>query len=221
MPAARPIFVLGESMGGAIAVIAAARASMEADGLILIAPGAIASLYWRQVLGAAVRMLRLFLRGRALSFDRLSGWDLAPGAAIRLMGDPLVLRTLRADMLAGLLELSCEVVQEATRVSIPALTVVGNRDDVLRQACIRRLHQNLAGEKTWQCIEDGPHLLLDWQRADEVIARTLGWLDERLAPSARDQAIASVEVFSGAGGGAAARSTNMARRLLQSIWGAT
>ena len=219
VPGGAPLFILGESMGGAVAIVAAARGVAQTAGLILIAPGAIASLYWRQVLGAAVRLLRLVLRTRALRFDRLSGWDLSPSAAIRLMGDPLVLRTLRADMLAGLLELSCVVIGEATHVTVPTLTVVGNRDDVLRQACVRRLHENLRGEKTWQSIEDGPHLLLDWQRADEVIARTLRWLEQRLAPSS-PQATACDATFSVAGG-AAARSTNIARRLFQSIWGAT
>jgi alpha-beta hydrolase superfamily lysophospholipase len=220
LPSGMPLFILGESMGGAVAIVAAAHGIVEADGLILIAPGAIASLYWRQVLGAAVRILRLVLRTRALRFDRISGWDLSPGAAIRLMGDPLVLRTLRTDMLAGLLELSCAVIGEARNVSVPALTVVGNRDDVLRQACVRRLHENLSGEKTWQSIEDGPHLLLDWQRADEVIARTLGWIEQHMAGCAPRQVTASEGVFSGVGG-AAARSTNIARRLFQSIWGAT
>ena len=210
-------------MGGAVAIVAAAHAALKADGLILVAPGAIASPYWRQVLGATVRLLRLVLRTRALRFDRLSGWDLSPSAAIRLMGDPLVLRTLRADMLGGLLELSCAVIGEAKHVSLPTLTIVGKRDDVLRQACVSRLHENLAGDKTWQCVEDGPHLLLDWQRADEVIARTLQWIEQQMVPIATSkpaQATISGEPLS-VSIGAAARSTNVARRLLQSIWGAT
>ncbi|CAN0568125.1 unnamed protein product, partial [Laminaria digitata] len=47
----RPLYVAGESMGGAIAMIAAARGLLEADGLILVAP----ALRGRRYIGALPR----------------------------------------------------------------------------------------------------------------------------------------------------------------------
>jgi acylglycerol lipase len=175
-----PLFVLGESMGGAIAVMAASRKAIDLSGLILISPGAVASLFWSTIFTISVWLLRWMPRTRELVFDRLSGWDLSPGAAIRLMGDPLVLRAIRPDILSGLLELSCAVVQEAKRVTVPTLTLVAGKDDIISAGCIRQLHDNLAGPKVWEVI-DGPHLLLQWQRGHEVLGRACKWMNKRVA----------------------------------------
>jgi len=180
LPKHLPLFILGESMGGAIAITATSRKSVKAAGLILISPGAVASLFWSTVFAVSVWLLRWMPRTRELVFDRLSGWDLSPGAAIRLMGDPLVVRAIRPEILSGLLELSCSVVLEAKQVVIPTLTLVAARDDILLEACIRQLHDNLAGPKAWEVI-DGPHLLLQWQRGHEVLARARKWINRRLA----------------------------------------
>jgi acylglycerol lipase len=221
-----PIFILGESMGGAVAIHAAAQFRLRASGMVLVAPGAVASLCWSKFLAVLVRLLNLLPQTRELVFDRLSGWDLSPSAAIRLMGDPLVLRTIRPEILSGLLCLSRAVVSEAKAVTIPALTLVGNRDDVLREGCIRRLHDNLAGEKVWQTIQDGPHLLLDWQRGYEVLVRAQNWIERHLAsvgavtPNRAAQCVMAGAALS-APGGAAARPTNIIKRLCQSVCGTT
>ncbi len=171
-----PLFILGESMGGAVAVLAASRCSIDPAGLILVSPGAVASLLWSRLFAAAIWMLDLMPRTRELVFDRLSGCDLSPSAAIRLMGDPLVLRAIRPEVLCGLLDLSRSVVEEAKRVTAPVLTLVAAKDDILREGCVRRLHENLAGEKSWNVIENGPHLLLQWQRGHEVLSRARSWI---------------------------------------------
>ena len=185
-----PLFILGESMGGAIAAVAASRYAVNATGLILISPGAVASLFWSNAFAILVWLLRWMPRTRELVFDRLSGWDLSSSAAIRLMGDPLVLRSIRPEILSGLLALSCSVIQEAKRVTIPTLTLVAAKDDILREGCIRQLHDNLAGEKAWNVI-DGPHLLLQWQRGHEVLFRARAWMRRRLAQEHASAAKAS------------------------------
>jgi hypothetical protein len=193
--------------------------------MVLIAPGAVASLYWSKLLGLLVRLLNFLPQTRELVFDRLSGWDLSPSAAIRLMGDPLVLRTVRPEIFSGLLCLSRAVVAEARSVTVPALTLVGNRDDVLREGCIRKLHDNLAGEKTWQIVQDGPHLLLDWQRGHEVLLRAQSWIEQHLAPAGAAAAGAMIQSAATDGilpapGGAAARGISMLKRVCQSVCGA-
>ena len=60
------------------------------------------------------------------------------------------------------------------------MTMVAGKDDLLRQGCIRRLHDNLAGEKTWNFVNDGPHLLLHWKRGDVVLREARHWMNNRL-----------------------------------------
>jgi alpha-beta hydrolase superfamily lysophospholipase len=177
-----PVFVAGESMGAALAVHVAARApDLDLAGLVLAAPGAISGNLRRLFGSTFTRVLRFLLPRSSIVIERLSAWEFTPAAAIRLMGDPLVLRRVRPPMLFGLFKLSRSAVDEAEHVHVPALTMVGGREDLLRVACIRRLHDGLAGVKMWQRFRDGPHLLLHWKENERVLKTVFDWIEARLA----------------------------------------
>lgn len=179
--AALPVFVLGESMGAALAVHMAARApDLNLAGLVLAAPGAISGTGRRLFGGLLTRVLRFFAPNSGLVVERLSAWEFTPAAAIRLLGDPMVLRRVRPATLFGLFKLSRSAVDEAEHVRVPALTMVGSKEDVMRVACIERLHANLAGEKTWQSFRGAPHLLLHWRQNGRVLGKVFAWIDARL-----------------------------------------
>ncbi len=181
-----PTFIIGESMGAAVAVHAAARApDLDLAGLVLAAPGAVAGTL-RRIFGAALaRLLHRFAPDSEIVFERMSGWELTATSAIRLLSDPLVLRAARPATVIGLLELSAHAVDMARRVHVPTLTMVGSKEDVLRTTCIARLHRALKGEKTWEEFANGPHLLFHWQHGDRVLARTLAFIDKH-APAATE-----------------------------------
>ena len=187
-----PAFIVGESMGAALAVHIAARApDLDLAGLVLVAPGAISGA-WRRLFGMFItRVLRFFAPNSGVVFERLSAWDFTPAAAIRLLSDPMVLRRVRPAMLFGLFKLSRSAVDEAEHVRVPVLTMVGSREDVLRVACVERLHAGLAGIKMWQRFHDGPHLLLHWKHSDRVLGKVFSWLDTRLTHRARPCKIAA------------------------------
>jgi len=176
-----PLFIVGESMGAAVAVHSAARApDLDLAGLVLAAPGAVSGL-WRRVVGSLVtRLFHLVLPNGGFRIERVSAWEHAPSAAIRLLGDPMVLRHIRPATLIGLLKLANTAVDQAEHVRVPVLTMVGERDDILRIGCIRRLHDSIAGEKQWAYFPDAPHLLLHWKHNDRVVQRVLSWIDDRL-----------------------------------------
>ena len=178
---ALPSFIVGESMGAALAVHVASRApDLDLAGLVLVAPGAISGTF-RRLLGTLVtRILRFLIPNSGLTVERLSAWEFTPSAAIRLLSDPMVLRRVRPATLFGLFKLSRSAVDEAEHVRVPVLTMVGSREDVLRVACIERLHANLPGCKTWQRFQDGPHLLLHWKHNSRVMGKTLAWIEARL-----------------------------------------
>jgi acylglycerol lipase len=183
--AALPVFILGESMGAALAVHIASRApDLDLAGLVLSAPGAISGT-WRRLFGSALtRVLRFFAPNSGLVVERLSAWEFTPAAAIRLLSDPMVLRRIRPAALFGLFKLSRSAVDEAEHVRIPVLTMAGTKEDLLRLDCIRRLHDGLAGEKDWERFEGGPHLLLHWKHNDRVLDKVLAWLGARLTAEA-------------------------------------
>jgi len=179
---ALPVFIAGESMGADIAVqTVARRPDLGISGLILAAPGAVAGLFRRFFLSLAVRLWSFFAPKGEIDVVRISGREFTHAGAIRLLGDPMVLRSVRPAMASGLLELAVSTVGAARKVRAPALTMLGSKEDFLSARCVARLHANLAGEKTWRLFEGGPHLLFHWQRAADVIDGVMAWIEIRLA----------------------------------------
>jgi alpha-beta hydrolase superfamily lysophospholipase len=177
----KPLFILGESMGGAVAVHAAAMGRISnLRGLVLVAPGALASRFRERLLAFVAAAVRLVAGDSEIVFERLAGWELTPAAAIRLIGDPLVMRRIRPEMLCGMAELALSAVSEASSVTVPVLTMAGARDELVRLACVRRLFENLAGEKRWQVVPDAPHLLLHWRRSNEILREAVDWMTAQL-----------------------------------------
>jgi acylglycerol lipase len=200
----KPLFILGESLGGAVAVHAAAMARIpQLRGLVLVAPGALASRFRQRLLAFMTAAVRFVAGDSEIVFERLAGWELTPAAAIRLIGDPLVIRRIRPEMLCGMSELALSAVSEASSVIAPVLTMVGARDELVRLSCVRRLFENLAGEKSWQVVPDAPHLLLHWRRSDEILREAVAWMTAQLPQSSHAEK--RQRVFSGDAGRAGAR----------------
>jgi acylglycerol lipase len=173
-----PFFVLGESMGGAVAIHAAAQ--LDLAGLVLMAPGALSSPFRRSLYAWLLYFFRKIVGKAELVVERLNSSDLSASAAIRLLSDPMVMRSMNAELLDGVITLAYSAVEVASRVTVPTLTMVGAKDDLLRRDCILQLHQNLAGPKSWADIKDGPHLLLHWTRGTEVLRTARRWIERHI-----------------------------------------
>lgn len=172
-----PLFIVGESMGADVAIqTAAAREDLNLAGLVLAAPGAVTDAFRRLLWGTLIRIADYFAPKGELNIERISGGEFTPAGAIRLLGDPLVLRSVRPKMASGLFDLAVTTVQAARRVRLPTLTMIGSKEDVLYAKCIARLHRALAGRNTWRVFEGGPHLLLHWQHASTVLDEITGWI---------------------------------------------
>jgi alpha-beta hydrolase superfamily lysophospholipase len=180
-----PLFILGESMGAAVAIhTAIAARTPQLRGLVLAAPGALASGFRRHLLSWLAAVLRRVGGDTELLFERVSGWELTPAAAIRLMSDPLVMRRIRPEILCGLSELALSAVEQAAHVAVSVLTITGARDELVRTGCIQRLFDNLPGEKSWLVMADAPHLLLHWRQNREVLREAARWMAARVTSAA-------------------------------------
>lgn len=176
-----PLFVIGESMGGALAVLARTRGHLDGvSGMTLVAPGALGCAMRRFMFGLVIRALKPFGARADLFVERVNCDDLSADAAIRLLADPLVLRRISPALMGGLLRLGERVYDAAPLVDVPTLTLVGSREDVSPLRCIRNLKQRFKGDATLVEFGDGPHLLLHWRERDRVLETIGSWVDERI-----------------------------------------
>ena len=177
-----PLFIIGESMGGSVAVhTAATQTDLNIAGIVLVAPGALASALRNKLYNWIMRTIRLFAGQSEIVIERNDASELSASAAIRLLGDPMVMKAIHADLLAGVIETGHQAVSAAANVAIPALTIVAGHDDLLSNICVRQLHENLGGEKDWVALEKGPHLLLHWQHGGIVLRRVRRWIESCIA----------------------------------------
>lgn len=182
----RPLYLLGESMGGAIAIAAlTARDDIEIDGLILSAPAAWGGEYmsalYRATLWFAVRLAPdLRLTGEGL--DRRPSDNIE---MLRALGrDPLVIKETRVAAIGGLVELMDLAYAAAPRLDLPVLILGGERDEIVPPELFPALMERIEAERCTGIIyPEGWHMLLrDRQRAT-VHADVLAWTRGLEAPS--------------------------------------
>jgi alpha-beta hydrolase superfamily lysophospholipase len=178
-----PLFLLGESMGGAVALLAAAdKAPPPIDGLILAAP----AVWSKQDQNPFLRALFWSLATAAPSY-KLTGKNLhiLPSDNFNMLRglsrDPQVIKTTRIDALYGAARLMDEAAASVSKpLSVPSLILYGRYDRVIPKPAICRLADRLADSpnKHWQLrvYPRGFHLLTRDLHADEVLQDIAGWL---------------------------------------------
>jgi alpha-beta hydrolase superfamily lysophospholipase len=182
-----PLFVLGDSMGGAVAAVALAQqAQTEIAGVILVAPAVWArdTMPWYQRLG-------LWLGTNLAPAWTVTGkgLGLAPSdnrpMLIDLGKDPLVIKETRIDALAGLTDLMDQAFESVPKLQHRTLLAYGLRDVIVPRrpvmALLERWPQEAAPNFRFGLYPDGYHMLLrDLQRA-VVWKDMVSWM---LAPDA-------------------------------------
>ena len=185
-----PLYLLGESMGGAVAVVAATGESgtpaPDVDGIILTAPAvwgrATMDLLPRLALWVGVRVAPgLTLTGRGLG--KKPSDNIAMLRA--LSRDPLVIKETRVATIYGLVDLMDAALDSAPRLDVPLLVMYGAKDEIVPKAPVRRFVGSLPpacrrrARLAW--YEDGYHMLLRDLEGPAVIADVTSWV---LAPAA-------------------------------------
>lgn len=192
----RPLFLLGESMGGAVATLALARPERPPiDGAILAAP---AVWGWSSMnLGYRVG---LWLMAHVVPGARLTGegLDITPSdnePMLRALGaDPLVIKRTRVDAVYGLVTLMEEASRSRPPDDVPILVLYGRRDEIVPPDPVRRFVAGLAPMARLVLYEDGYHMLLRDLQAAIVYDDLARWIGEgtvALDPSRE----AAVETF--------------------------
>ena len=163
-----PVFVLGESMGGAVALYGLAKTDSP-DGLILVAPAvwgwsAMNPLY-RLALWASAHIAPGYTAtGEGLGRVPSDNYEMLN----ELFEDPLVIKETRVDAVYGLVGMMEAGLQSAIEVSVPVLLLYGEQDELVPARSVERLKRNLPND-VWveRRYNAGYHMLLfDCQRAN-------------------------------------------------------
>lgn len=174
-----PLFLLGESLGGAVAMLVASRhPEIPLRGLILAAPAVREGIRlrygWNVLIGSAATLAP----GYHLDVERApDDPHLAPAAARRRANDPLVMHEVRMDAYWGLIQLADSASDEADRITVPTLLLYGDLDTSVPAVGIQRLRERLGAHGDYQTFPQGPHLLLQgrhWPRVTATIKRWAG-----------------------------------------------
>ncbi|HUZ73200.1 MAG TPA: lysophospholipase [Stellaceae bacterium] len=187
---ALPLYLMGESMGAAVAILAAKRAGGTGgtDGFILLAPAvwgrATMSFFERTGLWLADFLPMITWSPRLLPVSiRVSD----NAAMLRaLHADPLVIQTTRSDTLTGLVDLMGAALDAAPHFAGRALILYGERDEIVPRAPVARFVAALpaaaASRQRVALYPNGYHLLLRDLAGPQVTADLVAWLHDPNAP---------------------------------------
>ena len=183
-----PVFVMGESMGAAVAMVATTEPNPPAvDGLILVAPavrgrGTLTALQRGvlDVMSATFPWFEVTAQGlRILPSDNFTMLSL-------LSRDPRIIHSTRTDAVRGLVDLMDHATEAAARLTVPALILAGERDEVITPVptclMLARLPQRPPGAWRFMLYPNGYHMLLRDRDGPLVMADVVRWIDDRTAP---------------------------------------
>jgi len=182
-----PLFVLGDSMGGAVVAEALAQETQTAiAGVILVAPAVWSreTMPWYQRLGLWIGA------GLAPAWTVSGkGLDIAPSdnrpMLIELGKDPLVIKETRLDALNGLTDLMDQAMVSVPKLQHRTLLAYGLRDVIVPRrpmiAMLERWPQEAAPNFRFGLYPDGYHMLLRDLQRSVVWKDMVSWM---LAPDA-------------------------------------
>jgi alpha-beta hydrolase superfamily lysophospholipase len=158
-----PVYVLGESMGGAVAMTAFASGEPpKADGVILVAP----AVWSRKTMPFSYRFA-LWTVSHTFRWWALSGSGLkiTPSDNIPMLiaigRDPLFQKRARADEIYGLVSLMDEAYESPPHLNgLPLMLVYGGNDQIIPKGPTEQVAAKLGPNATVKRYPNGYHMLL-------------------------------------------------------------
>jgi len=177
-----PLYLLGESMGGAVAMAALTRPGPpEVDGVVLVSPAVWGRRLWNPFVRATLWVMAntfpgLTVTGRGLN-RRPSDND---AMRANLSRDLLVIKATRFDAIAGLSDLMDEALAAVPRLRHPSLILYGAHDEIIPRACFELFAERQA-EHDWRLAwyPEGYHMLTRDLHASVVLNDIASWILNR------------------------------------------
>ncbi len=199
-----PLYLLGESMGGAVVMTLMIRpGAPRVNGVILAAPAV-----WGRTAMPFYQRWTLALAAYTVPFMTVTGrgLEIHPSDNIemlrKLSRDPLVIKETRIDAIHGLTNLMDRALAAAAAFRTPALILYGKKDEVVPGEATRIMVRALprlnsqggtnaggrkaggpgAGEQRLAYYENGFHMLLRDLQAETVLGDIAAWIAAPAAP---------------------------------------
>ena len=186
-----PLYLAGESMGGALVLAAADDPAVDVDGLILLAT----ALRSRDTLGALVRggldffafvVPWLPIGPTSIDFQPTDN----PKTMDKLRKDPMILRYPRVDLGYGLVEAMDAAKAAVPHVARPYLMLHGLGDKLVPQEPVRSAIELMPrrADSHLAFYSDGYHMLLRDKEGPTVAKDIVAWINDKKAalPSGAD-----------------------------------
>lgn len=171
-----PVYIMGESMGGAVAMRAFTTANPpDVDGIILAAPAvwgwrAMNAFYETVLWMSAHLMPSMTMTGGGLKIQASDNIEM-----LKALGrDPLVIKGTEIGTIYGLVELMDEAAIAAPRITVPVLLMYGAHDQIVPAVPVGDTLRDMQAHKvnvTSACYSNGYHILL------RDLERETVWID--------------------------------------------
>ena len=181
----QPIYLLGESMGGAVVITAMGQANMpEVDGVILVAP----ALWARQTMPWYQTSL-LWTLAHTFPWLTLTGKGVKVKASdniemLRALGrDPLIIKETRVEAIYGLTDLMDAAFNSADHLRANTLMLYGENDEIIPKKptydFLQRFLSSDGEKKTVGFYQQGYHMLLRDLQAAIPWKDIVAWINQR------------------------------------------
>ncbi|CAK0763146.1 acylglycerol lipase [uncultured Gammaproteobacteria bacterium] len=184
-----PLYLLGESMGGAVVITTLARTGAVVlppiAGIVLSAP----AVWGRKTMPwyhrASLWLANGLVPGLEVTPPRNLG--IMPSDNIEMLiargRDPLVSHSFRIDTLDGLTDLMSEAMAAAPGLTVTSLTLFGVHEQVLARPPVVALVSRLLEDKRRVAVySDGWHMLLRDHNREQVLTDIAAWISDPAAP---------------------------------------
>ncbi len=185
-----PLYLLGDSMGGAVILVTGGGGSITGiDGVILAAPAV-----WGRITMPWYQWLSLWIGVRLTPALKLTGEGLGIKPSdnremlLALGRDPLVIKATRIDAMHGLVDLMDAALENAAGFKTPALILYGEKDEIIPKVPTRmmlaRMPEAGRNNRRVALYQDGYHMLLRDLKAEVAWRDILGWIADPEKPLA-------------------------------------
>ncbi len=171
-----PLVVVGESMGGAVAILATRRGD-GIDRLVLAAPAVRGDLPFRPIWDFGFATAATLAPGAGPTVDHARSSGLSPTARQRLRDDDGVVRRVRADTYWGLLRLANAASTVDAADLPPTLLLFGSADGTVPDRSLCAVAAALGPADAVRVYPDAGHRILHDRNAADAWPVIDAWLD--------------------------------------------
>ena len=192
-----PLYVIGVSMGGAVAIAMLARdEGLQIDGLVLVAPAvwgwSVLNPFYKIALWIAAHTFP----GAHFTGEGLEIW---PSDNIEMLRDnyydELMIKETRTDAIYGLVGIMDKGYLSVEKVSVPTLVLYGEKDEIIPRKPVEGILGRLGGPTRVVVYENGYHMLLRDLQAETVWKDIEAWIRDSSGnlPSGEERQILASE----------------------------